>query len=99
MDDWNDCLALELCEVAIPDYNDEGDDIYVELSADDLRGRIEASGMLEKLQSIVQQCIVDMNGIIPNQLEIMDNGLLTVPFYECVKTVCKENGIKISYNL
>lgn len=37
-----------------------------------------------------------MKGIIPNQLEIMDNGILTVPFYECVNNVCKENGVEIS---
>ena len=91
------CLALEMCEVTIPDYNDDGDDMYVELSADDLRERIEASGMLDQLHSVVQQCITEMNGIIPTQLEIMDNGLLTIPFYECVNAVCKENGIEISF--
>ena len=51
---------------------------------------------LNQLHSVVQQCIADMKGIIPNQLEIMDNGILTVPFYECVNNVCKENGVEIS---
>jgi hypothetical protein len=85
-----------MCEVTIPDYNEDGDDMYLELSAEDLRERIEASGMLNQLHSVVQQCIADMKGIIPNQLEIMDNGILTVPFYECVNNVCKENGVEIS---
>ena len=34
-----------MCEVTIPDYNEDGDDMYLELSAEDLRERIEASGM------------------------------------------------------
>ena len=82
--------------MTIPDYNDEGDDMFVELSTAVLREKIEASGMLDHIRSVVQQCITGMKGRSPDQLEIMDSGILTGPFHECVNTVCKENGIEIS---
>lgn len=68
----------------------------MEISTASLREKIEESGMLDHLKNMVTKCIEGMNGVVPEKLEIMDNGVLTVAFRECVNETCAEHGIDIS---
>lgn len=82
----------------IPDYNECGDDFFMEISTATLREKIEESGMLDNLKEMINDCIEGMNGVVPDRLEIMDNGVLTVAFRDTVNETCSEHGIEISKN-
>ena len=82
-------------EVTIPNYNELGDDYFVELSAADFRARIERSGMCDHLRRVIAD-VVDNLGGKPDRVEIMDYGLRTPAFHDCAVEFLKERGVQIS---
>ena len=56
-------------------------------------------GLIEKLKNVLTQCLTSAGDVEINDVQIIDQGLLTPGYLDCVKEVLEERGVEISFLL
>lgn len=87
----------ETVEVTLHNYDKEGNEFAIDLSAETLNSRIDDSGMLKPLEDMIQRCLDKCKKSI-SALEICDDGIRTLRFRETVDSVLQANGIHLEMN-
>ena len=63
----------------------------------DLRAQMEEKGLIEKLKDVLTKCLEQAGDVVIGDVQIIDQGLLTPGYLDCVKDVLDERGVEISF--
>ena len=61
-----------------------------------MREQMEEKGLIEKLKDMLTQCLESAGDVNINDVQIIDQGLLTPGYLDCVQEVLEERGVEIS---
>ena len=81
-------------EFEIPEISNDGEDPYYGIiSKDKVKKFFEESDMKKVFTDLINNCLKDLNGTIPDEIVLTDGGIQSIPLYCIVQDVLEDANI------